>query len=334
MTPRDQTNSAVTAIAHPNIALVKYWGKDDLTRNLPATGSVSITLDTLMTRTTVAIAPDGKDRFELEGREETAMAARTFRYLDAHLGADRPRLSITSENNFPTAAGLASSASGFAALVVAINALLDRHAAQSVMAQAAGAGSGSAARSLFGGFARLDKATSDTDDIRVQQLAPAAHFPLAVVVAVTAEGRKPIGSTEAMIQSRDTSPYYDRWVADQEGDLDTAENAILRQDFEALATVSEHSCLKMHAVMQTTQPSLLYWNAATIACMHEVSAMRRDGVGVFFTIDAGPQLKAVCLPADRDRVASALADVPGVKRLIHAGLGDGARVISGAADLD
>lgn len=327
MTASDPTISKATAIAHPNIALIKYWGKADLARNLPAVGSISITLDELSTTTQVEVLRKGEqDAFLLNGDDEPAMARRSFAFLDRIYGTDRPPLHINSRNDFPTAAGLASSASGFAALVTAANAALsggfDRHA----LASQAGAGSGSAARSMFGGFVRLDKADKEHDDIRVAELLAPEAFPLEVLVAITSESRKSVGSTEAMQQSKMTSPYYAAWVETHAEDMAKAEAAIHAKDFNALAAVSEHSCLKMHAVMQASSPALIYWNGATVDCMRRITELRAEGYGVFFTIDAGPQTKAVCLPADADAVARELACMDGVKRVLRTALGHGARL--------
>ena len=312
--------------------MVKYWGKADRDRNLPAVGSLSITLDELATTTRIAIGDSiDRDSFELNGSAETTMSARLFAFIDQYWPIDRPRLAIRSENNFPTAAGLASSASGFAALVVGLEAIMPQSLSTHALARLAGHGSGSAARSLYGGFVRLDAPVTADDDIEVRQIAGASDFPLEVVVAVTSEARKATGSTSAMLTSADTSPYYPSWVSTHREDLDAADQAVNAKDFAALADISEHSCLKMHAVMQATKPALLYWNAATIDCMHSIAAMRRAGRGVVFTIDAGPQGKAVCLPGDAESVSRELACIEGVKRVIRCGLGQAAEQLAVAS---
>ncbi len=329
MTASPKKNTSVVASAHPNIALIKYWGKADSAHNVPAVGSLSITLDELATTTRIAAGPAvACDSFELNGSGEPAMAGRVFAFIDRYWPGSRPPIAIQSENNFPTAAGLASSASGFAALVVALDSLLGGSLSTLDLARRAGSGSGSAARSLFGGFVRLDTPDNPAADIDVRGIASADDFPLTVVVAITSEARKATGSTEAMRASASTSPYYASWLQTHRSDLDLADAAVAARDFEALAAVSESSCLKMHAVMQATQPALLYWNGATVECMHSVMAMRAAGRGVFFTIDAGPQVKAVCLPQDADFVSRELASIDGVKRVLRCGLGGPAHVQS------
>jgi diphosphomevalonate decarboxylase len=149
-----------------------------------------------------------------------------------------------------------------------------------------------------------------------------------VAVAVTDPGPKAVGSTEGMIRTEQTSPFYDGWVASSEADLAEARDAVVRQDFEALAEVSETSCLKMHAVMLSARPGLIYWNGTTVECIRRIRELREDGVPVFFTVDAGPQAKAVCEPEAFDRVAAELSAIPGVSRVMASGLGEGARVVN------
>ena len=148
-------------------------------------------------------------------------------------------------------------------------------------------------------------------------------------IAVTDPGPKEVGSTEGMLTTELTSPYYPAWVESSPADLADARAAIDRSDFEALADISESSCLKMHAVMMSARPGLVYWNGTTVECIRRIRELRAGGVPVFFTVDAGPQVKAVCLPEANERVGSALGGIPGVTSLLESGLGDGARVVGG-----
>ncbi len=313
-----------TAIAQPNIALIKYWGKRDTTLNLPAVGSISVTLAEL--NTTMAVEVDASlaaDTLTVNGREAPDMLPRVRQCLDSLVEGARPKLRVTSECNFPIAAGLASSAAAFAALVVAADNVLglahDRHA----LARFAGRASGSAARSLYGGFVELEQGDHD---IELRQLLAVEAWPLQVVVAVTETRSKTIGSGSAMQISRRTSPFYQRWLEQQSADLDEARSAILARDFERLSVIAEHNCLKMHSVMWASRPPLIYWNSATLNCMNTIRDLQAEGVAVFFTIDAGPQLKAVCLPGEAGRVGDALGSTPGVVGIMHSRLGAGARL--------
>ncbi|MCC7258793.1 MAG: diphosphomevalonate decarboxylase [Gammaproteobacteria bacterium] len=319
---------SATAIAHPNIALVKYWGKRDDAANLPAVGSLSITLGALCTRTTVRFEPGRcQDEMLLDGRADEATRVRVTRCLDwlrAQAGSSAGAR-VESTNDFPTGAGLASSASGFAALAVAGAAALGLDLPAAALAEVARLGSGSAPRSLFGGYAVLRNLPDG--GVGCEPLLAAADWPLRVIVAVTGVAPKDVGSRDGMTLSRDTSPYYAAWVASHAADLEAALGAVQRRDFAVLADVAEASCLKMHAVMLSTRPPLLYWSAATVAALHAVRALRRAGHDVFFTIDAGPQVKAVCAPQAAAAVAAALAAVPGVTRVIDSALGAGAHLV-------
>jgi diphosphomevalonate decarboxylase len=315
-----------TARAQPNIALIKYWGKRDTVKNLPAVGSISVTLNDLFTEMTVSLDAElERDRLIVNDEKNETMLPRISACLDNVLGANRVRARIDSRCNFPVAAGLASSASSFAATVVAAKAVSGEKASIAELASYAGRSSGSAARSLYGGFAELQNTEAD---VSVETILDAKDWPLKVVVAVTADGPKPVGSGEAMEISRKTSPFYRSWVDDQANDLDVARDAIQARDFEMLAQVSEHNCLKMHSVMWSSRPSIVYWNAATVECMQVIREMRSNGVAVFFTIDAGPQVKAICLESEESHVRDALSATCGVNSTMSTGLGDGARLVT------
>jgi diphosphomevalonate decarboxylase len=310
-----------TASAHPNIALIKYWGKRQLAGNIPATPSLSITLDTLTSVTTVADAR--QDELLLNG--EPSDNAKVFDYLALlRTEFDVPPLHIDSRNNFPTAAGLASSASGFAALTTAINHHCDLGMSTAQRSDYARQASGSAARSIFGGYVGLNE-----PDWIAEPLLEAELWPMQVVIAVTDTRQKSISSTEGMTRSAATSAFYDEWVSSTREDFQSAQTAVADRDFPKLASLAENSCLKMHAVMTTSIPAMLYWRPATLGCIEVIRQLQADGVKVFFTIDAGPQIKAVCEPAFAEQVAGVLASVPGVLSTTTVGLGSGARIDDG-----
>ena len=308
-----------TAIAHPNIALVKYWGKQSGSGNLPATPSVSITVGGLTTTTRVVAAE--RDSLSIDGAVRRDSKVETL--LDAMRDAfEFPPISIETRNDFPTGAGLASSASGFAALVTAIDGEFELGLSPQERSTWSRRGSASAARSVFGGFATL--ASQDGTWTGSELLAKDA-WPLEVVVAVTDETPKPVSSSEGMERSRNTSPFYEAWCRSTEADFDTACRAVAERDFGSLSEVAEHSCLKLHALMLSSRPALLYWNQATVAAIETIRRLREAGTPVFYTIDAGPQVKAVCAPGQGAAVAALLARSPGVLRVVRGGLGDGAR---------
>ena len=317
--------------ARSNIALVKYWGKADAGLNTPAVGSISITLNDLWTDSEIRFDPSlTADRLVLNGSERADQLARVSACLDhvrAIAGVEL-RAEVLSQNNFPTAAGLASSASGFAALVGAATAALGLEIPPQELSILARRGSGSAARSIFGGFVEMHKGqASDGSDSYAEPLAPRETWPLKVLVAITAQSEKAIGSGPGMAMSAESSPYYADWVASHPADLDAARSAIAARDFGRLADVSERSCLKMHAAAISTVPPLIYWNGATVDCLTRIRELRAGGVPVFFTIDAGPQVKAICEPGAEADVRTAFQGVTGVRDVIETGLGPGLELL-------
>ncbi len=322
------------AQAQPNIALVKYWGKRHGARNLPAVGSLSVTLESLWTRTEVEFDPDlPEDLFLLNGVPDPKGLVRVSRCLDPirQRASCLHRARIQSRNNFPTSAGLASSASGFAALVTAAIAALCLEVSPEERSEWARGASGSAPRSLYGGFVELRlQETPAPGRTELVPLADPGHWPLEVAVAITSLSAKPVGSTAGMEITAKTSPFYEDWIRAQPADLEAARQAVLARDFEKLALVSEHSCLKMHGLALAAKPGLMYWNGATVSCLTVIRDLRAQGIPVFFTIDAGPQVKAVCEPGASQQVAGILRQIPGVLEVMTSRLGPGARVISGA----
>jgi diphosphomevalonate decarboxylase len=314
------------ARANANIALIKYWGKRATALNLPAVGSISITLDSLNTETQVDFDDAAEiDQFLLNGEPREAMVPRVIQQLDLlrQLAGMNLRARVVSHNNFPTGAGLASSASGFAALTAAAAQALELNLTPRVLSQLARQGSASAARSIFGGFVELHRGMSDDgEDCYAEPVLAADAWPLEVVVAVTDAAEKTVGSREGMLASVG-SPYFPPWVATNDADLQRGRRAILSRDFGSLATVAEESCLKMHGLMLATVPGLLYWRGATLECLHRIRALRAAGTGVFFTVDAGPQVKAVCEPGAAESVRQMLADVAGVTKTWVSALGGG-----------
>jgi len=322
-----------SAVAPSNIALVKYWGKRDLDLNLPATGSISVTLDKLTSRTHVTFDEDlDADRVTLDGRPLEAEARRVVRFLDlvrATYG-EHAYARVDSANDFPTGAGLASSASGFAALALACDAALGLGLTRDELSVLARRGSGSAARSFIDGFAEMDAGTAtDGSDAYAVDLAPPEHLDLRILVAVTTRRKKAIGSTEGMRLTQATSPFYEAWLDATRADLASMRTAIADADVARVGALAEANCLCMHATMLSTQPALLYWNAATVDVMHAVHALRAEGYGAWFTIDAGPQVKVLCRPSEAPAIEKRLAAIPGVQDVIAAAPGRGARLLPG-----
>ena len=320
-----------TVRARSNIALIKYWGKAPGRLNVPAVGSISLTLDALWSETSIEFdAALAEDVFLLDAVARPEQLTRITPCLDLlrDLAGMTARASVASHNNFPTGAGLASSASGFAALVGAADAALGLTLPARDLSRIARQGSGSAARSIFGGFVQMHAGTaSDGSDSFAEPLLEGADWPLNVVVAVTSRQEKAVGSGAGMTLSSRSSAYYPAWVESHPADMEAARAAISARDFEALADVSELNCLKMHAAAMAAQPPLVYFSGTTLDGIELIRGMRRRGVPVFFTVDAGPQVKAVCEPSAVAQVRSALEDLPGVLDVVVSELGPGLEVV-------
>jgi diphosphomevalonate decarboxylase len=323
------SETTATVRARANIALAKYWGKSDAALNLPAVPSLSVTLEPMITETTITLVPGlAHDEFLLGSApaapEETARVARVLGEVRAEAGSAL-RARVRSTNSFPTASGLASSASGFAALAGAARAvygLPDDLRRASILARRASA---SAARSVLGGFVELPAGRPGDDDVAAIPLHPPEHWPtLRLVVAVVSEGRKDVGSRDGMGLSQRTSPYFAAWVEGAPRIAAEVRRGLAEQNLDVLGPALEHSFAAMHALALSTSPPTLYWQPASVAALRTVQRLRdTEGVPVFATMDAGPHVKAVCEAADEERVAAALAASPGVLRTLVARPGPG-----------
>ncbi len=318
----------VIARAPSNIALIKYWGKADIQRNLPAVPSLSLTLDGLHTETSAEPISATDDVVHLDGAPAPESAARRVTAVLDRLRAlaqDATRLRIETHNNFPTASGLASSASGFAALVVAASRALGLSLSAEQCSDLAREGSASAARSLYGGFVALPLGAASAHAVL-----PPEAWDLHLLVAVTASGPKPIGSTSAMLTTQETSAYYPAWVQAAPSLFERGLAALQARDLAALGAAMEESTLLMHATMMTARPPVLYFNGTTLEVIHAVRALR-EHTPCYFTMDAGPHVKVLTTGAASAAVAATLAAVPGVKKVIDARPGPGAHVVEAAS---
>jgi diphosphomevalonate decarboxylase len=309
------------AIAHPNVALSKYWGKREGEGNVPAVPSLSVTLGGLTTRTRFAWDAGLRDhRFLLDGAARTrAEAPKVFAFLDALGRAQGVSASadVDTRNDFPTASGLASSASGFAALALAGVRANGSDWDVARVADLARQGSASAARSLYGGFVELEGTCA-------RAVAPIDHLPLAVLVCVTSEGPKAIGSSEGMRLTMERSPYARAWLEEAPRLHAQLRAALLAKDFTRVGELAETSALAMHAC--AIAAGVVYWSAATLDALAAVRALRAAGTPVYATIDAGPHVKVLARPGEAAAVAEAMRRVPGVLRVIDARPGEGAHL--------
>lgn len=321
----------VTARGPSNVALVKYWGKRDADLNVPATGSISVTLAGLETTATVETLADAvHDEIVVEGRRDDAAVRRVQAFVDLvrrHFGRTA-RVRIESGNNFPTGAGLASSASAFAALAVALDRAFALDLDRAGLSRLARRGSGSAARSVVAGFAEMRAGERpDGEDAYAVPLGPVDLLPLEIVVAVTTRAPKAVASTEGMTRTRETSPFHAAWVQQTERDLATMRAALEARDLPRVGHLAELNAMRMHASMLASDPPLLYWLPATLAVIRAVAAARADDLGAWVTIDAGPQVKVLCEAADADEIEARIAAVDGVETTLRTRPGPGASVV-------
>jgi diphosphomevalonate decarboxylase len=305
-----------TAAAHANIALVKYWGKRDDALVVPEAGSLSVALDKLLTTTTVALGDSDADSFTLDGRPEDPRRARAV--LDA--AGIRERARIDSRNEFPTGAGLASSASGFAALAVAACAAAGLRKSPEELSALARLGSGSAARSVPGGWAVWERESA-------RQVFPPSHWDLRFCIAICAAGSKPVGSRDGMRATRETSPYHAAWIEQCRRDLPAALHLLKARNLSGLGALAERNALRMHADALAADPPLLYWQPPTVACLLALRELRASGVEVWATIDAGPHVVAFSSLADAAPVETRLRGVPGVTDVLVCAPAGPARVL-------
>lgn len=312
-----------TARAHPNIAVIKYWGRHDDALNLPVTSSLSMTMGGVHTTTTVSEEPGlARDEVHIDGQRASPQAAeRVTRHLDRlrALAKQRTAMRVVSRNNFPQGSGLASSASAFAALTVAANEALGLGLAPRECSVLARQGSGSAARSLFGGWVVWHAAAASEASF-AEPVAGPEDLPVVDLVAVVSTQHKRVGSSEGHGLAR-TSPLHDARVAAVPGWLDRALRAVRARDVRALGEVAELDALAMHAVMMTSTPSLLYWQPRTLDVLHAVRSWREEGLRCWFTIDAGPNVHVLCHEADAARVEQGLA--PLAERVLRCPPGPG-----------
>jgi len=280
-----------TATAHTNIALIKYWGKADAALNLPTTSSLSMTLDKFYTTTSVSFDENlSADSLVLNGAAADSGRVQQFLEIFRLQFGNFPSVLIGSENHVPTAAGLASSASSFAALTAAMNGLLGLELSLQDLSRLARRGSGSATRSIFGNFAIWHKGTDDTSSFAESFLNE--DIGLSMIVAEVSSGSKKISSSFGM-QRAQTSPDYAAWIKQSAADLTDIEKAILSRDIEKIGAISENNALAMHALNRSAREPFDYFTDKTRALIAFVQDCRKQGLLAFVTIDAGPNVKII-----------------------------------------
>lgn len=300
-----------TGIAPVNIALSKYWGKRDEVLNLPMNGSVSISLPGLGTETTIKISKAAQDSVRLNGEllEPSNPFAKRLSHFLTHFRAATTFFDVVTINTVPTAAGLASSASGYAALVLALDDLFDWQLTPQQLSLLARLGSGSASRSLFPGFSIWHKG-QQADGLDSFAEAIETSWPGLCVGLVKVDTRqKPISSTLGMQNTVHNCDLYQAWPKQAEKDMAKILQAIQKQDFNLLGQTAEHNALSMHATMMATWPPIVYWQPESVAAMQTVWQLREQGVAIYFTMDAGPNLKLLFPETEKPAIKQAFPEL-------------------------
>jgi diphosphomevalonate decarboxylase len=321
----------IYALAHPNIAFIKYWGNRNQQLRLPMNGSISMNLSALETHTAVSLASDiSADQLWINNVEQSGNAlARVSTFLDIirEMSGNPTFAEVRSTSNFPASAGIASSAAAFAALAVAGAQAYGLDLNEKDLSCLARRGSGSACRSIPTGFTEWQPGSDDNNSY-AQSIAAPDHWPLWDCIAIVESGPKPTGSTEGHALAP-TSPLQAARVADTPRRLDICRQAILNKDFEKLADIIELDSNIMHAVMMTSQPALMYWSPASLLVMNEVRGLRQSGLAAAFTLDAGPNVHVITTKEHHETVGKHLSALPGVQQIICSPVGEAAKLTEG-----
>jgi diphosphomevalonate decarboxylase len=307
----------VTAVAGPSLALTKYWGKHCEGVNRPATPSVGVTLSTFQSTACVTLT-DGQPRITVNNVPQPL--ARFQPFLDEATRVLGPRrFDAVCTNNFPTAAGLASSSSGFAALATAATALSGRYLSQAEISALARVGSGSAARAVYHGFTEFPAGAEYAEPLYGPDYWPA----LRIVACLVDHEPKSVSSRQGMARVQATSPYFQSWVQDAALLHREALAALEERDLEKLGAVMRLSYLRMFSTQFSACPPLLYWQPSSIQIIQHLEQLRRRGLGVWETMDAGPQVKLFCLDTDLHAVTAGLKEVLPSLETVVATVGNG-----------
>lgn len=323
------------AIAYPNMALVKYWGKRDESLVLPVTGSLSMTLDIFPTTTRVTLRPRAAvDAVTLNGRDaspQTRMRVERFLDLVRDKAGRSERARVETNNTIPTGAGLASSASGFAALAAAAAKAYGIESDARALSRLARRGSGSACRSIFGGFVTWHAGTGFGAAGDASSYAEPSRYAVdaALVIAIVDTGPKALPSRTAMRLSMTSSPFYLPWAAATRTDLEQVQAALAAGDLMRAGRIAEHNALGMHAVLLASQPSIRYLAPQSLRILDRVDRLRADGIPAYATIDAGPNVAVLCARHHAARVMVALRELDDPVTIRIARPGPGVTVTGG-----
>lgn len=318
-----------TAKAHTNIALVKYWGKRDQQLILPETDSLSLTLDEFYTTTSVEFDDQlNSDRVAINGQvldDQASQKVHKFLDLVRQRSGQTAYANVESTNHVPTAAGLASSASAFAALAGAASTAAGMHLDRRDLSRLARRGSGSATRSIYGGLVEWQRGHDDLTSY-ARPIMEDVPFNIEMLAILIDTKKKKVSSRYGMQQSVTTSPYYKVWPEIVAHDMQAVKAAIKAEDIDAIGRIAESNALRMHALTLSADPGFTYFNSDTLTAMNAVRALRENGINCYFTMDAGPNVKVIYDQRNRRPIYDALAEQFGPDRLVVAKPGPGIQI--------
>ena len=316
-----------TARAHTNIALVKYWGKKDKNLILPMNGSISLTLDKFFTDTMVEYSPSLKeDHFFLNGQNKNDQKLAKFMDVVRQKTGFNSYASINSTNHVPTAAGLASSASAYAALALAATTAANKHYSKTELSRLARRGSGSATRSIFGGFVEWIEGQDDESSY-AQPLKVNTDWDIRMIAIVIDSKPKKVSSRSGMQNVVETSPFYKEWVRTANKDLDDIKEALSKNDFQSFGQIAESNSLRMHALNLSATPHFNYFEPESLIAMNAVENLREKKVNCYYTMDAGPNVKVICKNNDLDVILDELRHYFPSDHLLVAAPGPGVKLL-------
>ncbi|KHD45374.1 diphosphomevalonate decarboxylase [Streptococcus hongkongensis] len=290
----------VSVKSYANIAIIKYWGKDDATKMIPSTSSISLTLENMYTETCLTFLENGadSDQFYIDGQlQNQAEHDKISKIIDQFRTNKKQFVIVDTKNNMPTAAGLSSSSSGLSALVKACNLLFETGLSQHELALKAKFASGSASRSFFGPLAAWDRESGDIYPVQTD-------LKLAMIMLVVNDAKKPVSSRDGMKLCRETSITFDQWKEESSKDYQAMLHYLKSNDFEKVGLLTEKNALAMHATTKTSTPSFSYLIEESYRAMDKVKELRQQGFRCYFTMDAGPNVKVLCLEEDLEQLAS------------------------------
>ncbi|MHB9289990.1 diphosphomevalonate decarboxylase [Latilactobacillus curvatus] len=317
---------SITARAHTNIALIKYWGKQNPELIIPYNSSLSMTLDHFYTDTTVRFSTDlTADQISFNGAiADTKTSTQMSQFLDlirkqAHLPLFA---AVETINHVPNAAGLASSASGYAALAAAGSRAAGLELNDRDLSRLARRGSGSATRSIYGGFVEWQRGTNDLDSYAVP-VQETVDWDIQMIAIVLNDRQKAIASRAGMANTVATSPYYPAWVETAQAAIPAMKAAIVKKDINLVGQLAEQSAMQMHATTLSAVPPFTYFEPETLQAIKVVQTLRQQGVSCYYTMDAGPNVKVICTSQETPQILAALAPYFNPEQLLVAKPGPG-----------